>query len=442
MSNPTQEYNDYIRANLPLGITYDEVRARYVTDNGKYFPTYLEAKWYLDYTIKFGFIPSPASLFANGEQGAWYDPSDLTTLYQDAAGTTPVTADGDPVGLMLDKSQGLKRGPELVDSSVGVADSSFVDRGTQTHIDGDVWELETTSTSETEFGVVTATPNGFFDTTKFYEIVVTVDLFDVSDSGHVLSLLFSRGQNSRVTSAFLSISDTGVYYVRTKANRDTLTFRTDGGTATIGDKIRLSISVRELPGNHATQSTAAARPVYRTDGTLHWLEFDGVDDDLSAFMDFGAITEMEIAAGLRYQQVDDNFYTLTALSNATGYVQAYTFFDPGREYFAFQADVTSRVTAGSGSDPAFAPPRLLVFVGTYDISAPLIRARVDGVTVIGNTLSSGETQIGSGTYFIGSRGEENAPMRYYGGIALERRFLTGELNSVETYLASKSGVTL
>ncbi|MAC14284.1 MAG: hypothetical protein CL539_06335 [Alcanivorax sp.] len=46
----------------------------------------------------------PELLFSDGEQGAWYDPSDLTTLFQDAAGTTPVTADGDPVGLILDKS--------------------------------------------------------------------------------------------------------------------------------------------------------------------------------------------------------------------------------------------------------------------------------------------------------------------------------------------------
>ena len=42
--------------------------------------------------------------FAKGEQGAWYDPSDLTTLFQDSAGTTPVTAVEQPVGLMLDKS--------------------------------------------------------------------------------------------------------------------------------------------------------------------------------------------------------------------------------------------------------------------------------------------------------------------------------------------------
>ena len=44
------------------------------------------------------------SLFLNGEQGAWYDPSDITTLFQDSAGSTPVTAAGQPVGLMLDKS--------------------------------------------------------------------------------------------------------------------------------------------------------------------------------------------------------------------------------------------------------------------------------------------------------------------------------------------------
>lgn len=36
--------------------------------------------------------------------GAWYDPSDLSTMFQDAAGTTPVTAAGQPVGLILDKS--------------------------------------------------------------------------------------------------------------------------------------------------------------------------------------------------------------------------------------------------------------------------------------------------------------------------------------------------
>lgn len=47
---------------------------------------------------------TPATLFANNERGVWYDPSDLSTLFQDDAGTTPVTAVGQPVGRMLDKS--------------------------------------------------------------------------------------------------------------------------------------------------------------------------------------------------------------------------------------------------------------------------------------------------------------------------------------------------
>ena len=45
-----------------------------------------------------------AALFAAGEQGAWYDPSDLSTLFQDSLGATPVTDIGQPVGMMKDKS--------------------------------------------------------------------------------------------------------------------------------------------------------------------------------------------------------------------------------------------------------------------------------------------------------------------------------------------------
>lgn len=47
---------------------------------------------------------SPASLFSAGEQGVWYDPSDSTTLFQDTAGTIPVTAVGQSVARINDKS--------------------------------------------------------------------------------------------------------------------------------------------------------------------------------------------------------------------------------------------------------------------------------------------------------------------------------------------------
>jgi len=57
---------------------------------------------------------SPLSLFAASEPGAWYDPSDLTTMFTDAAGSTPVTTPGQTVALLLDKSKGLVLGSELV----------------------------------------------------------------------------------------------------------------------------------------------------------------------------------------------------------------------------------------------------------------------------------------------------------------------------------------
>jgi len=47
---------------------------------------------------------APYDLFRANEQGIWLDPSDFSTMFQDSAGTTPVTAVGQPVGLIRDKS--------------------------------------------------------------------------------------------------------------------------------------------------------------------------------------------------------------------------------------------------------------------------------------------------------------------------------------------------
>jgi hypothetical protein len=58
---------------------------------------------------------SPLSLFAAGEQGYWLDPSDFSTMFQDDAGTTPVTAVGQSVGRWLDKSG---RGNHFIQSNV------------------------------------------------------------------------------------------------------------------------------------------------------------------------------------------------------------------------------------------------------------------------------------------------------------------------------------
>jgi hypothetical protein len=49
------------------------------------------------------FNPS-SSLFAAGEKGVWFDAGDISTMFQDVAGTIPVTTAGQFVGKWLDKS--------------------------------------------------------------------------------------------------------------------------------------------------------------------------------------------------------------------------------------------------------------------------------------------------------------------------------------------------
>jgi YD repeat-containing protein len=46
---------------------------------------------------------SPSILFGGGAQGAWYDPSDLSSMWQDSAGTTAAAVNS-PVGRINDKS--------------------------------------------------------------------------------------------------------------------------------------------------------------------------------------------------------------------------------------------------------------------------------------------------------------------------------------------------
>lgn len=58
----------------------------------------------------FGFVPGasgrrfrPSTLFSSGANGAWYDPSDLDSMFQDSTGTVPAAVDA-PVGRISDKS--------------------------------------------------------------------------------------------------------------------------------------------------------------------------------------------------------------------------------------------------------------------------------------------------------------------------------------------------
>ena len=83
-----------------------------IISNTRYglFSTYegnLFTEFTLDGAVIPFFFPAPAPTFAPtllADLWAWYDASDISSLYQDSGRTTPVVTDGDPVGAASDKS--------------------------------------------------------------------------------------------------------------------------------------------------------------------------------------------------------------------------------------------------------------------------------------------------------------------------------------------------
>jgi hypothetical protein len=59
VDNPTKIYNDYVRANLPNGMSYDTGTDRYDINNHSFFK-FKNSNWYYNYITKYGFTSGPA----------------------------------------------------------------------------------------------------------------------------------------------------------------------------------------------------------------------------------------------------------------------------------------------------------------------------------------------------------------------------------------------
>lgn len=186
-------------------------------------------------------------LFANGEQGFVYDPNDLSTMYQDAAGSVPVTAVGQPVGLMLDKSKGLTLGSELFVNPT--MSGQWVSMG------GGVYEcVDPIGNSDL---IINTGMAG-----KFYVIEFEILFNSVAITAYPF------------VGAPTTITQTGVFKYIRLATTSQFMLRVSAGRSA---RIRL-ITAKEIAGNHANQSTSAARPILRD--TPRRIDFDAVDDKL------------------------------------------------------------------------------------------------------------------------------------------------------------------
>jgi hypothetical protein len=205
----------------------------------------------------FGISPfDPSYLFSAGEQGAWYDPSDLSTMFNDAAGTQPITSftTNQPVGLLLDKSKGLVLGPELVTNGDPFVAGSWTLDGSAAVVGG---KLVLTNTLTSTNAAYQTTPS--VSVGNYYEITVVVSSISASD-GFVTGGLSVGFSFSVFTSIGPRIVAPGTYTYRLLCQDAYINFRTRGGGGVTTSAIVDSISVKRVAGNHATAS-GSARPV-------------------------------------------------------------------------------------------------------------------------------------------------------------------------------------
>lgn len=207
-------------------------------------------------------------IFRNGGQGFAYDPNDLSTLYQDAAGTIPVTAAGQPVGLMLDKSGRNNHAYQSVSASRPILQQtpilgSELIQDTEFN-DSSYWTTSATTSVSGGFANFVAASSGnninrtdILTLGKTYQLTFTISAIS---RGSIKSAISLGTGNTPLT----NFNKAGTYTVNAVASGTVPTIQlTAIGTtnATVDN-----ISVKEVVG-------------YRTD--QNYLEFDGIDDKLT-----------------------------------------------------------------------------------------------------------------------------------------------------------------
>lgn len=221
--------------------------------------------------------PTPTELiramYAQGEQGIWLDPPDFSTLFQDAAGATPVTATGQQDGLALDKRLGMALGAEQFPTF------DFTNWGNAGAVTGKTANGFTTSGVG---GVTKALPPPNVVNRTFRITVTgtsTVSFYIRNTANLNGSILVGAGAFSvTFTSPLLNIAVNNLYFAVTGAGTVEFT----------------SLSIRELPGNHAYQTTLAARPTAQS----NYLSLDKTDDHLLVAAGGAGTTGFLLVAGI------------------------------------------------------------------------------------------------------------------------------------------------
>jgi hypothetical protein len=209
-----------------------------------------------------------------------------------------------------------------------------------------------------------------------------------------------------------------------------------------------SISVREIAGNHAYQTTSASRPILRQNAVTgaNYLEFDGSDDFLvTNNIDFTTTDKVSLFAGVRKLSdvsVASVFCLTETPTSSQGTFELYTPQTNGGEglsYYSRGATIKSTIiTTG------FKSPSSFVLSAKTDISSNSTTVKINSSIFPPAGTGLGGGYFGDHPLYIGRRGGVNLPLNghIYGLIGIGKLVSDSETAAIEKELAKRAGVTL
>lgn len=428
---------------------------------------------------------SPSSLFSAGEQGAWYDPSDLTTMFQDSAGTTPVTAVEQPVGLIRDKSGRNNHASQATSASRPVLSARVNLLTYSEQFDNAAWLKYAVAVPVTKY----ADPYGGTTANLLYPTAATTDaalyrggfatvgkthsyavkaagkswfcILKEGTSGGAAWFNLSTGLVGTVAAGYAasnpvslgngwyrctvtSTSGFSQYTAISAVDADNSTTPTPNGTDGIylwGADLRVTNDGVGIP---AYQRVAAATD-YDTTGFKYYIRADGTDDRLvTSAIDFSATDAVSVLAGVRKlsDAARSTIVELTATADANNGAFHLTAPNAASATYAFESKGTALTDAVVST--GVAAPITNVLTGLADISADSNVLRVNGVQADSDAGDQGTGNFSNAVLYIGSRGGSTLPFngRIYGLAVVGRALTSTEISNMESWLAAKTGVSL
>jgi len=416
------------------------------------------------------------SMFGDGSQGAWFDPADMSTLFQDAAGTTPVTALEQPVGLMLDKSgrgnhvsQAVAASRPVLSARVNMLPStdmsvSYVFVG-GTRLPGlPNYQGQLTAV---RFSGPSTGPSTMSLVAPAASIAFEIDVLVEPGNSTSLSFLIRNSTTATnlgsgsfpvatgVVAGAITSKDLGNNWRRVRIEQTTGISKGDGlvvyfgATSAVASGFNWVVDRPQLVAGMAVVPFQAIRSAadYDTAGFPVYLLFDGANDCLftSGNVDLSGTNKMSLISGVgKLNDASDG--VLAGLSGSSANNGSFELSAPGSSGAArlqFSSKGTLQVVPFTSS-AAFSAPVSAVVTCVSDIAAPIALLRANGAQLHALTATQGGGRFGSYPLFIGRRNNAALPFNgnLHGVLLIGRLLSASELAAAEGFMAARAGVTL